>query len=69
MRLTDRDDRSFFCAVKAMEIGRQRQFWSWWNGGIEVIYSHVSAFFEKRAKLRDFGAVMPLFMVFVLSHL
>lgn len=67
--MTDRDDRSFFIAVKVIETGRQGRFGSWWNGGIEQVYSHMSVFFAKRAKLRDFGAVTPLFMVFVLIHL
>ena len=67
--MTDRDDRSFFIAVKVIETGRQGRFGSWWNGGYEELYSHMSAFFAKRAKLRDFGAVTPLFMVFVLIHL
>jgi hypothetical protein len=41
------DDWSFFIAVKAMEIGYEGRFGSWWNGGIEVIYSHTSVFLKK----------------------
>ena len=38
--------------MKAMETGRQGRFGSWWNGGIEQIHSHMSAFFAKIAVLR-----------------
>lgn len=52
-----------------MEIGRQVGFWELVEWGNEQVYSHVSDFFAKRANLKDFGAVTPLFMVFVLIHL